>query len=69
MGIRFNRSFSGRFGNMPMVNEYTLGLAYYVLNNAFKLQTDYTFIQNKVFIYSYRSMEISDAIRFINKLN
>lgn len=47
IGARFNRSFSGKTGNIPTVNEYAAGVAYYVFKNAFKLQTDYTIAQNK----------------------
>ncbi len=47
LGVRFNRSFSGKTGNIATVNEYSLGFAYYIFNNAFKLQTDYTIAQNK----------------------
>lgn len=47
IGARFNRSFSGKYGNINTVNEYTFGFAYYVFKNAFKLQTDYTISQNK----------------------
>ncbi|HQG37738.1 MAG TPA: hypothetical protein PLK15_01295 [Chitinophagales bacterium] len=46
IGARVNRSFSGKIGNIPTVNEYTMGLAYYVYKNAFKLETDYTILQN-----------------------
>ncbi|HNE50344.1 MAG TPA: porin [Chitinophagales bacterium] len=47
IGARVNHSFSGKIGNIPTVNEYTMGLAYYVYKNAFKLETDYTILQNK----------------------
>lgn len=47
IGARFNRSFSGKIGNIATVNEYTFGVSYYVFKNAFKLQTDYTLNQNK----------------------
>ena len=47
IGARFNRSFSGKTGNIPTLNEYTLGFAYYVFKNAFKLQTNYDIVQNK----------------------
>lgn len=47
IGARFNRSFSGKTGNIATINEYCAGFAYYVFKNAFKLQTDYTIIQNK----------------------
>lgn len=46
LGTRYNRSFSGKIGNIPTVNEYSVGVAYYVFKNAFKLQTDYTIAQN-----------------------
>ena len=42
--------FCGKIGNIPTVNEYTMGLAYYVYKNAFKLETDYTILQNKLCI-------------------
>ena len=47
IGARFNRSFSGKTGNINTINEYTIGMAYYVFKNAFKLQTDYAISQNK----------------------
>ncbi len=47
IGFRFNRSFSGKTGNIPTINEYDFGFAYYVFKNAFKLQTDYILAQNK----------------------
>lgn len=47
IGTRFNRSFAGKVGNIPTVNEYCFGIAYYVFKQAFKFQTDYTIFQNK----------------------
>lgn len=47
IGARFNRSFSGKIGNINTTNEYSVGMAYYVFKNAFKIQTDYTLNQNK----------------------
>lgn len=47
VGVRFNRSFSGKIGTINTINEYALGAAYYVYKNAFKIQTDYTIAQNK----------------------
>ena len=47
LGVRFNRSFSGKIGNINKINEYAFGAAYYVYKNAFKIQTDYTIAQDK----------------------
>lgn len=47
LGFRFNRSFSGKVGNIPTINEYDFGFVYYVFKNAFKLQTDYILAHNK----------------------
>ncbi|MFN8260499.1 MAG: porin [Chitinophagales bacterium] len=47
IGFRFNRSFAGKSGNIPTINEYDFGVVYYVFKNAFKLQTDYILAQNK----------------------
>lgn len=47
IGARFNRSFSGKIGNINTINEYTFGISYYVFKNAFKLQTNYNLIDNK----------------------
>ncbi len=47
LGFRFNRSFAGKTGNLPTINDYDFGFAYYVFKNAFKLQTNYVIVQNK----------------------
>lgn len=47
VGGRFNHSFAGNYGNIASINEYTLGMAYYIHKNAAKVITDYTFSDNK----------------------
>jgi len=47
VGARFNRSFAGNYGNIATMNEYTVGLAYYISKNAAKVLTDYTLTDNK----------------------
>jgi hypothetical protein len=45
--FRFTRTFSGKWGNVDTMNEYTLALSKYFYGQALKIQTDYTFIDDK----------------------
>jgi len=47
IGFRYNHSFTGKTGNIDKINDYTFAFTKYFFEHNLKIQTDYTFSDNK----------------------